>query len=208
MNEAGGGDFGDGVVAIRCKRRILLRTGRIVSIFGGTAGLYITGKTARIEAAQQPGSLIEVGAVDQLPIRLEGVSAISNAVEDGSRLHSFEHRVQVGVDKQVGYQYVLARQVLESPCGKPRRCPINILALLQQHAQEVGTNEPARPQHQYWALELTDVGGASLVRLQRIAVWSHCIETAATMEAGSRPHSARWNFCEPYRPETYPSACL
>ena len=53
------------------------------------------------------------------------------------------------------------------------------------------------------ALELADAGGASFVRLQRIAVyWTHCTETAAAIEAGSKPHSARWNFCDPYKPET------
>ena len=117
-------------MAIRRERCILLRTGRIVSIFRRAAGVHITGKIARIEPAQQPGDQVEVGAVDQLPIRLEGVSAISNAVEDGSRLHALEHRIQVGVDKQVGYQYVIARQALESPCGKPRRRPVNVFAVL------------------------------------------------------------------------------
>ena len=106
----------------------------------------ITGKLARVEPPQQPGDQVEVSAVDQLPVCLERVSAVSDAVEDGPRLHALEQRIQVRVDKQVGYQDMIARQALEPPGGKPRSCPIDVLTMLQQRAQQIGADEAARAQ--------------------------------------------------------------
>ena len=109
--------------------------------------MHITGKIPRIEPAQQSGYQVEVGPINQLTVRFERVRAISDAVENGSRLHRFEHRIQVGIDKQVGDQDVLARQALESPGGKPGRCPINILTVFHERAQQVGADKPTRPQY-------------------------------------------------------------
>src|ERR1700761_4119407 len=110
--------------------------------------MNIAGKSAWIEPAQQPGDQVEVGAVDQFPIGLKGVSAIGNAIEDGSGLYVAEEGVEVGVDQQVGNEEVFAGQALEPPGGEAGRRSINVLAVLKKHAQKVGADEATGSQHQ------------------------------------------------------------
>ena len=81
---------------------------------------------------------------------------------------------------------MLARQALESPCGKPRRGAVNIFTVLQQRAQQVRADKPACAENQDRTLELANIAGTG-PRCTRVgSAEAHCTETAAD-DGGRHP---------------------
>jgi len=90
----------------------------------------------------------EVGSVYPGIIGLEGIGAIGDAVEHGGRAQAFDHlsrRREIG---EIDFEDMRAFDSREPPGRTGADRAIDVVAVLQQPAQQIGAHEAARPKHE------------------------------------------------------------
>ena len=205
MDQVGAGDLGDGVVAVG------LRSGRsrpargVVAVFRRTAGVDVSGDRPRLQPRQQPGQEVEVGPVDQFAVGLEGIGPVGDAVEDGPGPDACR-AARRDWSRPAGRPSARCRRAdpraARPACGWPCRRRPGARAMIERI--RLAPMKPLAPSTRIGPLKAAD-----LLRELRLGCRNGVSGMSAilgasrnwTIDAGSRPHSPRWNFCEPYRPE-------
>src|SRR5205085_625667 len=97
VEEVGAGDLRDRVIAVGRCGVVLRRGSSVVSILGGTSGVYVARDVARLQPSQQSARKVEVRLVDQLAISLKRVSAVGHAIEHSARLYLIEQTIKIRI---------------------------------------------------------------------------------------------------------------
>ena len=90
----------------------------------------------------------EIGAVDEIVVGLEGIGAIGDAIEQRSGAELADHvarRRQIG---EIDFENMPALDAVEPPGRQHAHHAIDVVAMFQQHAQQIGADEAARPEHE------------------------------------------------------------
>ena len=152
----------------------------------------VTGDLLGTQSLEEFGGQVEVRLVNELRVGFEGVRPIRHAVEDRPGTHVVQECIQIRVDQQIHHDDILFRQIFETPRRHQHRGTEHVLSKPQDRSEQVCTDESTGTQDQNGSLQALD----SLREIR------HDRSKDATRLSGSKPHSRRWNCCEPYRPDT------
>lgn len=116
---------------------------------------------------------------------------VGHAVEEGPGADLVQEGVDIRIHEEIDREDLLLGQALETPCRHLHRRAEDVGPARGNHPEQIGSDEPTGPEDEDRPLKSLD-----LLR----NVHRHLSNEAVTL-AASRPHSRRWNSCEPYRPE-------
>src|SRR5271166_105408 len=83
----------------------------------------------------------EVGPIDQIVIGLKRIGAISNAIEDRARVNVGHQVARCCEINEISFQNVTTINPVEAPGGERANNAENVLAVSEQAAQKVGSDE-------------------------------------------------------------------
>ena len=204
VDEVGGGRLRNRVMAVAMERRGFGGAGRIVTILRRTAGMNIGVNARGPHRLDEARGEIDVRAVDEADIRLEGIGAVRDAVEDRSGPNVLQKRFRILLDEEVAGDHMVRGQTLEPPRGALRARADDVATMTEEQAQQIGADEAARAQDQDRSAQLFDRMAQGVVDTlgceqgRVVRQWKlRSLPIAARTLVASSPHSRRWKACDP-----------